>query len=181
MQTVQPGEPIFHPNYGAGVISEIQEYTIDGDHQRYAVIDLTRGNHLLIPVDRLEEIGVRPADSSFAKVDQVFAEDPRELSPNPKIRQARIRKRIYSGNPMKLAEVLRDLAWYARQARLATRDTIYQEQARQMLGSELALNHSVDLEDAMTKIDTMLATAIQVREETATETPAGDDTQTVTA
>ena len=163
MRTYHKGDPIVHPTYGAGVIEDTRDFIMDGDTQQYAVVHLTGGNHLLLPMNRLEEIGVRPAGSSFEEVDQIFAKDPRELSTNPKIRQARIRKRVLGGNPLRLAEVLRDLAWYEQDQRLLTKDTIYQDRARHLLASELALRHDIEIDEAAQQLEAMLSRTMSER------------------
>ncbi len=144
------GEPVVHPKYGAGILSKISPHVTAGEKKRFFTINLINGEGtLMIPAQRVEEIGLRHAIKELdTMIGEVLADEPHELDSNYRIRQADISKKLDSGIPRKIAEVLRDLAWYGHNTKLSQIDTKLKYQAEQMLAGELAVTLGLKLEEA---------------------------------
>ena len=57
----QIGSRVVHPCYGAGVVVRIQEKSIgDSIHAYYVIDTVSRPMQLMVPVDRAEEVALRP-------------------------------------------------------------------------------------------------------------------------
>lgn len=53
------GEKIFYPNFGAGIISNIEEKEVYGNINKYYVIKLTNGLTTMVPVKSIDTKGIR--------------------------------------------------------------------------------------------------------------------------
>ncbi len=54
------GDKIVYPNHGAGTIIGIETKEILGDEKQYYIMELPIGDmRVMIPIDRIDEIGVR--------------------------------------------------------------------------------------------------------------------------
>ena len=85
---------------------------------------------------------------------------PRHLSTNFKARQARIKQKLESNRPVKIAEVIRDLAWRKQQAHLSPADARLLSHGQEMLATEIALVADTGLSEARQMITTALANAV---------------------
>ena len=156
----EKGQGIVHPMYGGGVIIDIQAVQVGEIASQYYRIDLINGGILMVPTELVEEAGLRPVMDSEAIFDVLSAE-PIELASNYRSRQARIKKKIKSGDPIQIAEALRDLAWRARAKKLSSRDMKLRFKARQLLCSELAVHFDANMHEAADQIDCVLAQCIE--------------------
>ena len=123
------------------------------------VIDFER-NHmtLRVPLDRAELSGLRPL-SSVKKMDEAIASAKGKAGAKRMIwarRAAQYEENINSGDPMKLAEVVRDL-----QRRTASDTMTFSARqlylrALERMAQEFAVLHKMDLDAASEKIEDIL-------------------------
>ena len=106
------GQYVVYPTQGVGKLLRIEEQTIAGQKIKMMVIDFER-NHmtLRVPLERAEISGLRPL-TSVKKMDEAIASAKGRAGAKRMIwarRAAQYEENINSGDPMKLAEVVRDL------------------------------------------------------------------------
>ena len=153
------GQYVVYPTQGVGKLLRIEEQTIGDQKIKMMVIDFER-NHmtLRVPVERAELSGLRPL-SSAKKLDEAIAAAKGKAGAKRMIwarRAAQYEENINSGDPMKLAEVVRDL-----QRRSATDTMTFSARqlylrALERMAQEFAVLHKMDLEEASDKIEDIL-------------------------
>ena len=153
------GQYVVYPTQGVGKLLRVEEQTIAGQKIKMLVIDFDR-NHmtLRVPLDRVEVSGLRPL-TTIKKMDEAIASAKGRAGAKRMIwarRAAQYEENINSGDPMKLAEVVRDL-----QRRTATDTMTFSARqlylrALERMAQEFAILHKMDLEDASEKIEDIL-------------------------
>jgi len=153
------GQYVVYPTQGVGKLLRIEEQTIGNQKIKMMVIDFER-NHmtLRVPVERAELSGLRPLTSA-KKLDEAIAAAKGKAGAKRMIwarRAAQYEENINSGDPMKLAEVVRDL-----QRRSATDTMTFSARqlylrALERMAQEFAVLHKMDLEEASDKIEDIL-------------------------
>lgn len=165
------GSSIVHPNHGAGRVVDISSMDLSGAARRYYHIELIDGSGMLmIPVDYAEQAGLRPVMDADTILD-VLGTEPKALNANYRLRQARIAQKIDSGDPIKIAEALRDLFWHGELKKLSSGDARLKARASLLLASELAAQRGLaDLEQAAERLAAVLLGALEARN-TAPDAP----------
>ena len=153
------GQYVVYPTQGVGKLIRIEEQTIGNQKIKMMVIDFER-NHmtLRVPIERAEISGLRPLTSA-KKMDEAIAAAKGKAGAKRMIwarRAAQYEENINSGDPMKLAEVVRDL-----QRRTATDTMTFSARqlylrALERMAQEFAILHKLDLEEASDKIEDIL-------------------------
>jgi CarD family transcriptional regulator len=156
------GDKVVHPRYGCGQISGLERLDLVEGFERYYVIEIPdQGLTVHIPMSKIEKVGLRPIMSraKLARVLDTLRGRPRPLSEDYKERQARIREKLKTGGPLRIAEMLRDLTWYERRAHLTEADSALLARGREFLAAEIALVTDTEVTDAKRAIDTALMAA----------------------
>ena len=153
------GQYVVYPTQGVGKLLRVEEQTIAGQKIKMMVIDFEK-NHmtLRVPLDRAELSGLR-ALTSARKMDEAIASAKGKAGTKRMIwarRAAQYEENINSGDPMKLAEVVRDL-----QRRSATDTMTFSARqlylrALERMAQEFAILHKMELEQASEKIEDIL-------------------------
>ena len=156
----QVGDKVVHPIYGAGTIIEVARKSIGGTENSYYVIEpLVHDMHVMVPVDRAKDAGLRDIikKSTISKVWRVLRGAPSQPLDDHKERQELVNEKLRSANPVKIAEVTRNLSWLEKdRGRLGSKDTKLLDKARNLLAGELAVAQEMTFEDALAKIETAL-------------------------
>ena len=153
------GQYVVYPTQGVGKLVRVEEQNIGGQKIKMLVIEFER-NHmtLRVPVERAEISGLRPL-TSVRKMDEAIASAKGKAGTKRMIwarRAAHYEENINSGDPMKLAEVVRDL-----QRRNATDTMTFSARqlylrALERMAQEFAVLHKMDLDSASEKIEDIL-------------------------
>lgn len=150
------GDQIAHHLHGAGVIDGIEERRINGVTRKYYQFRLPAGGmEVMIPVDHCEEIGIRPIISA-EEADELLQElgdIEIDMTQNWNRRYRENMDKLRSGDPCKVAEVIRNLMRVEREKRLSTGEKKLLANARQILTSEIVLVEGIPEEEAMSMID----------------------------
>ena len=114
--TFSPDDWIVHRHYGIGQIKAVETKAIGEEETTYYKIDAHNDSTIWVPVSSEEEL-LRPAasENEFAEVVQVLKRPSRKMNSHFQTRIARIRKVSREGNPVMLAQTVRDL--WARRSR----------------------------------------------------------------
>lgn len=145
------GEKIVYPMHGAGIIETIESKTILGELRDYYVLKVPYGDiKIMIPVDKSDEIGVRPV-SGGKKVDEVMEilkAPSTEMSNNWNRRHRENMEKLKTGDIIEVAEVVRNLIRVDREKHLSTGEKKVLTNAKQILLSELMLAKNMEQEEA---------------------------------
>ena len=153
------GQYVVYPTQGVGKLVSTEEQIIAGEKVKMLVIDFEK-NHmtLRVPIDRTEISGLRPL-STIKKMDEAIALAKSKAGAKRSIwtrRAAQYEENINSGDPMKLAEVVRDL-----QRRTSTDTMTFSSRrlylrALERMAQEFAVLHKMELDEAIEKIEDIL-------------------------
>jgi CarD family transcriptional regulator len=150
------GDKIVHPAHGAGVIAGIEQPDILDEYRRYYIIDLMgEDRRLMVPVRTAQDIGLRRVVSKRRSREMLaILSSPADGLPDDfKQRQSQLSERMREGSLASVARVVRDMAARSRAKAYSPTETRLYEQARRMLGGELALVNDTDVEVALHQID----------------------------
>jgi len=145
------GDKIVYPMHGAGTIVSIEEKEILGEKRRYYTMKMPIGDmKVMIPVDCVEEIGVRGiiTDSDMEEVLEILSGEKSQMSQNWNKRYRNNMDKIKSGDICEVAGVVRNLSLMDREKGLSTGERKMLNNAKQILLSEIALVKNMNKEEA---------------------------------
>jgi RNA polymerase-interacting CarD/CdnL/TRCF family regulator len=157
------GDLVLHRHYGVGTVTDVQNMKITKNEQVYYVIDLAVGERLLIPIEQAEQLGLSTLISSEAIIN-VLLDVPQILADDFRLRQTEIDQKIGSGDPLRIAEALRDLNWRGQATKLSTGDIRLMFKAHKFLSSLLAAQFSADDRSASQRLDATLKQAVTTQQ-----------------
>ncbi|MBN1427360.1 MAG: hypothetical protein JXB07_03180 [Anaerolineae bacterium] len=156
------GDLVLHRYYGLGTVVNIRRMRVTADERVYYIISLADGEKLLIPTKEAKRLGLSAIVHSEAIIN-VLSDAPQSLADDFRLRKTEIDQKMGSGDPLRIAEVLRDLTWRGNAVKLSDGDTKLRYKARKFLSSLLAAQPSTDTRSAPQRLDATLKQAIQVR------------------
>ena len=110
--SLEVGDLVVYPIYGVGEIENFDSYNIDGSQQDFILINFKQDKmKLRIPKDKASNSGLRKLSNKnrLSKALDVLEEKP-SIKKDMWIKRAKeYEKNINSGDPVLIAEVLRDL------------------------------------------------------------------------
>lgn len=155
------GDPVIHPDYGPGKVIGIEQVSCLGTGKRYYEIELIdeTATQVWVSVPDAEEAGLR-SPVSLARLQQIWrtlSAQPEPLPQDHKERYALITPKLHSGDPIQLAEALRDLAWRRwQQGKLTKRGQDLFKYAIKKLAGELAVIQDKGLQATQHQISQQL-------------------------
>ena len=159
---VEVGDKVVHLRYGAGTVAGRQVLKRQGKRRHHFSIKLAdETGTLLIPEDAIENAELRQAMQDTILIESVMGDTPDVLHDNHRTRQGFIEKKLNSGKPAQIAQVLRDLSWRERTGKLTGTDRRLRKNALERLVGEIALGASRSSEDIQTCIDGIVEDAMQ--------------------
>ena len=157
------GETIIYPQHGACIVVGTKKMDAFGEKREYLILQTVINEMTLkVPVDKAEEVGVRPPVSADELEDLVAVlskPDPRVPS-NWSRRFKNHQEKLKSGDVYQVAEVVRNLAARNRDASLSAAERTMYERARVNLVSEISPALKVSAEEAEAYLDDALAKGV---------------------
>jgi len=157
------GDTIIYPQHGACIVMGTKKMEAFGEKQEYLILQTVINEMTLkVPVDKTDEVGVRPPVSADELEDLVAVlskPDPRVPS-NWSRRFKNHQEKLKSGDVYQVAEVVRNLAARNRDASLSAAERTMYERARVNLISEISPALKVSAEDAEEYLDAALAKGV---------------------
>lgn len=145
------GDRIVYPMHGAGVIEAIEEREVLGEIHKYYIVRLPISGEmtLMLPLDRCDEIGVRPVISKdeAVKVLSAFRTVEIECDSNWNKRHRENMARIKSGDIYRVLGVVKELMYRDKIKGLSTSERKMLNNAKQIVVSELVLSAVAEKED----------------------------------
>ncbi|MBR3676519.1 MAG: CarD family transcriptional regulator [Alphaproteobacteria bacterium] len=158
--TFNAGEYVVYPTHGVGKVSDITKQNIAGTELEMLVVNFDKDKMTLrIPTAKLSNVGLR----------KISDEKTMEEAFNTLKGKARVRKimwsrraqeyenKINSGNPVAIAEVIRDLYRNENIAEQSYSERQIYEQAVDRLASEVSVYSNCSIEDANKKLNDILS------------------------
>ncbi len=153
------GEVVVYPKHGVGEIIKIEQMEIASIKTKFYVVKMEQSKLTIrVPLDKQEEVGLRKI-SSKKIIDDVFE----ILKLKPKIRRIMWSRRaqeyetkIFSGEPIKIAEVVRDLFRKNSQAEQSYSERQMFQVAIERLAREVAAVEKTDYFQSTEKIEQIL-------------------------
>ena len=153
------GEVVVYPKHGVGEIIRIESMEVSSIKTRFYVVKMEQAKLMIrVPLDKQKEVGLRKISSKKIVTD-VF----NVLKLKPKIRRIMWSRRaqeydakIFSGNPIKIAEVIRDLFRKNSQPEQSYSERQMFQVALERLAREVAAVEKTDYFQATEKIENTL-------------------------
>ncbi len=154
------GEIVVYPKHGVGEIIKIENMEISSIKTKFYVVKMEQAKLTIrVPIDKQEEVGLRKI-SSKKIIDEVY----NTLKLKPKIRRIMWSRRaqeyetkIFSGEPIKIAEVVRDLFRKNSQADQSYSERQMFQIAIERLAREVAAVEKTDYFQSTEKIEQILS------------------------
>lgn len=154
------GDYVVYPTHGVGKIADISKQNIAGSELELLVVNFDKDKMTLrIPVSKLEHVGLRKISESSTMNDALNT-----LKGKAKVKKVMWSRRaqeyenkINSGNPVAIAEVVRDLYRSENLAEQSYSERQIYEQALDRLASEVAVCDNISIEAANKKLLDILA------------------------
>ncbi|HZE41190.1 MAG TPA: CarD family transcriptional regulator [Stackebrandtia sp.] len=156
------GETVVYPHHGAALIEAVETRTIKGVEREYLVLRVEQGDLTVrVPSTNVELVGVREVVGAegLTEVFDVLRAPHTEEPTNWSRRYKANLEKLASGNPLKVAEVVRDLWRRDRERGLSAGEKRMLTKARDILVGEVALAESSTKDDAEVLLDKVLAEA----------------------
>ena len=157
------GDTVIYPQHGACIVVGSKKMTVFDESAEYLILKTVINEMTLsVPVDKVDEVGVRPPVSADELEDLVAVlskPDPRVPS-NWSRRFKNHQEKLKSGDVYQVAEVVRNLAARNRDAALSAAERTMYERARINLISEIAPALRVSAEEAEHYLDEALANGV---------------------
>ncbi|PPR48904.1 MAG: RNA polymerase-binding transcription factor CarD [Alphaproteobacteria bacterium MarineAlpha5_Bin5] len=153
------GEVVVYPKHGVGEIIKIESMEVSSIKTKFYVVKMEQAKLTIrVPLDKQDEVGLRKI-SSKKFIEQVYD----TLKLRPKIRRIMWSRRaqeydakIFSGDPVKIAEVVRDLFRKNSQAEQSYSERQMFQVAIERLAREIAAVEKTDYFQSTEKIETIL-------------------------
>ena len=153
------GEIVVYPKHGVGEIISIENMEISSIKTQFYIVKMEQAKLTIrVPLDKQNEVGLRKI-SSKKIIEEVF----NTLKLKPKIRRIMWSRRaqeydskIFSGDPIKIGEVVRDLFRKNSQPEQSYSERQMFQVALERLAREVAAVEKTDYFQATEKIETAL-------------------------
>ena len=153
------GEIVVYPKHGVGEIMKIESMEVSSIKTKFYVVKMEQAKLTIrVPLEKQEEVGLRKI-STKKIIEQVFE----VLKLKPKIRRIMWSRRaqeydskIFSGDPIRIAEVVRDLFRKNTQAEQSYSERQMFQVAIERLAREVAAVEKTDYFQSTEKIETIL-------------------------
>jgi CarD family transcriptional regulator len=155
------GDPVVHPAQGAGTVSNVTTFERDGEpHLYYSIHLIDDSGMLMVPADNADDIGLRRALYGVDQIHEQLFNDPEPLADHYRTRHAHLRRKLKSGDPIQVAQAVRDLAWREHVGELTKVDNDLFREGKEKLVGELAAKRGVQMDTAAHRLNKMLGEAI---------------------
>ena len=156
------GDFVIYPTHGLGKVMGLETEKVFGEEQPMVVIEFDKEKLLVrVPVARTKDRGLRKLSSN--KVMETALDTLRGKSRSKKQmwskRATEYNLKINSGDPVAIAEVVRDLHRSIGQGEQSYSERQVYQAALERLAREIAAIESIDENDAIIKVEKVLAAA----------------------
>ncbi len=150
------GDYVVYPTHGVGQVKEITDETIAGQTIEFLVILFAKNRMTLkIPVEKIEVSGLRKLSTEYEikKAVEIMKTSPQQKRIVWAKRAQEYEEKINSGDPLIVAEVVRDLYKRADKVEQSFSERQIYEQALSRLADEYAAIFGLPSDEAVSKIE----------------------------
>jgi len=154
------GDKIVYPMHGAGVIEAIEEREIFEEIKPYYIMQIvSEGLQILIPVDKVDDIGVRDIVTQpvIDEMLETLKLPMDEMEKNWNRRYREHLERLKTGDIFEVAKVVKNLILLDRQKGLSTGEKKMLNSARNFIVSEMVLIQDRDKDEILELINTSVS------------------------
>lgn len=149
------GQKVFVADYGAGYIKEIDMKEHSNINKRYINIYLLLDDmNFMIPIDKIENHKIRNIlnKMELEAILGTISNHTKGIERNWNNRYRSNRKKIQSGDTLKMCEVITDLYYLKKQDMLPPGEVKILERVEGMVASEMMIVLGIDMEQALYRI-----------------------------
>ncbi|MDX1624822.1 MAG: CarD family transcriptional regulator [Gemmatimonadota bacterium] len=165
-------DKVVHPQYGGGRVAGIEDIEVGGETLECLEIQcVSKGRKIFVPKGSVELSAIRPPldEEEYEELKSVLTGEPEEMNRNFNRRMKVVKTKLESGDPLKVAEILRDMYPKWSENSLSSSDQRMFEKSRDLLVSEIALIEDLSYEDTVELIEQTMANGAAAREAAAAE------------
>lgn len=154
------GDRVVYPMHGAGEIVGIEENEVGGIKQSYYVMNLPTGNlKLMLPIDKVEEIGIREIidKSKVKEVAEVLSARAERSFGSWNRRYHATLDRLKTGDILEVAAVARNITRQSFKRKVSSGEKRLMDLARQILISELIYVFDKNSDEVTAWVDSHIA------------------------
>jgi CarD family transcriptional regulator len=141
------GDKIVYPQYGAGVIEDLEQQEVDGTFQTYYVLLIPTGNlKIKISAGKADVLGIRAVHDGdkVLSILRSVVSIPIEMSENWNQRYKENMEKIKTGQLSEVMLVFRNLMFREKQRGLSSAEKKMLTNVKQIILSELILSHNLE-------------------------------------
>jgi len=153
------GQYVVYPAQGVGKLVKTEDAVIGGQKIKMLVIAFERNNMTIrVPMERVEVSGLRPLVSNKKLMEAIKSAKDKAGAKRMiwSRRAAQYEENIASGDPMKLAEVIRDLQRRSAEDTMTFSGRQLYLRALERMAQEYAVLNKIDIDEAEEKIEDIL-------------------------
>jgi RNA polymerase-interacting CarD/CdnL/TRCF family regulator len=154
------GDVVVYAAYGVGRIVARERRPVHGAEQEVVVVELADGLSVLLPIERAHEQLRPPVSAAGARrIQERLRQDSAPSPDNWPKRKEQTRAKLTGGDPLQLAEIVRDGARHKQalaergNSQLSSGEKVLYEKARQLLSAEICIACGLDPAQADAWID----------------------------
>ncbi|MEF9952415.1 MAG: CarD family transcriptional regulator [Clostridium sp.] len=142
------GDKVFYPNFGAGVVINIEEKEVYGKVNRYYVIRLLNDIVTMVPINNKESKGIRNCIGYDECRDalKIFESKPREIKGKWLDRYKLYTRAIKQGDFIDLCIVLNDMIGLRETRKVSKSEEKFFNDILDMVAEEISLVLNLDIE-----------------------------------
>lgn len=155
------GDIVVYPMHGAGVIENVEECEIMGEHKSYYVLKLPMGSmKVMIPVDNADNIGLREVigEKELEEVVAVLKGKPDKAVGSWNKRFQSNLDRMKTGDLKEVAKVARNLIKQDKDKRISSGEKRLMDLSKQILVTELVYAAHKNIEETEKWLDEIMTT-----------------------
>jgi CarD family transcriptional regulator len=156
------GSWVVYPSHGVGHLDSVEKLTVDGQKVEFFVISFNRNKLVLkLPVKKAVESGLRKVltREEMKKALSVLSQKSRKRRMMWSKRAQEYEIKINSGNPVAIAEVLRDLYKEGGESTQSFSERQIFQHAMEKLAKEISILEEIAEEEAVKKLESILQAA----------------------
>ena len=153
------GDYVVYPSYGPGKILAIKKEIINGKRIQILIISINEKVVLRVPVEKIKSLGLRKLSTTNRLNDAITILKSKSKKKRKTMWSRRAQEyeaKIFSGDPVKIAEVVRDLFRKSSQAEQSYSERQMFQVAIERLAREVAAVEKTDYFQSTEKIENIL-------------------------
>jgi CarD family transcriptional regulator len=161
-KTFEIGSWVVYPSHGVGHLDRIEKFAVDGQKIEFFVISFNRNKLILkLPVKKAVESGLRKVltKEEMKKALDVLSQKSRKKRMMWSKRAQEYETKINSGDPVAIAEVLRDLYKEGGETMQSFSERQIFQHAMGKLAKEISILEEIAEEEAVKKLEDILQAA----------------------